>query len=238
MTLTEPITLAGTDSATQGRPSALPGRRLDDIFAARARADPARVAVRTLDDQIITYGELNDRAEAVADRLRRLGIGPDVPVGLCAARTIDMLVGMLGILKAGGAYVPIDPAYPPERVRFMLRDSAAAAIVADALGAKSLEDNHAPIMRIDRLDMMGDHEAVEPTRVRQKNDLAYVIYTSGSTGVPKGVLIEHANVVRLFEQTDAWFQFGSRDVWTLFHSICFDFSVWEIWGAWLYGASS
>ncbi len=98
----------------------LPGRRLDDVFTARASATPERVAVSTV-DQDVTYGQLNARAERVARRLRSLGVGPDVLVGLCVDRSVEMIVGMLGIVKAGGAYVSLDPTYPEERMRLLRR---------------------------------------------------------------------------------------------------------------------
>jgi amino acid adenylation domain-containing protein len=184
----------------------------------------------------LTYRELNERANQVAHFLRNLGVRPDVLVGICVDRSLDLVVGLLGILKAGGTYVPIDPQYPPERRAFMLQDSNSPIILTEQALAP---DSDMPNTKVVLLDKDWPTISREPTsnpRVPvQPEDLAYVIYTSGSTGTPKGTLVSHRNVVRLFEATGAWFGFDERDVWTLFHSCAFDFSVWELWGALFYG---
>jgi len=219
----------------------LPGGTLHEIFRERVRAAPGRVALSTPDEEI-GYGELDARSDRLADRLARLGVGPDVLVGLCARRTPEAIVGMLGILKAGGAYVPIDPDYPAERIAYLLEDCAAPIVVAardcaEAVGARA----GLVLISGDGIESGGASEPIEqaeppePRRAARGQDLAYVIYTSGSTGAPKGVEVEHRNLVRLFEQTDPWFGFDDGDTWALFHSISFDFSVWEIWGALLFG---
>lgn len=214
----------------------LPGKCLHEIFTAVALTHPDRVAVSTPEDDI-SYGELNARADRLSRMLQTLGVGPDVLVGLYVDRSIDMIVGLLAILKAGGAYVPIDPTYPAERVQLLVRDSAVSVIVSvSRIAAPGLDDCQAKIVMADQdpAPVGAELSDAPPARVSDGN-LAYVIYTSGSTGKPKGVLIEHRNVVRLLEKTRAWFGFDERDVWTMFHSISFDFSVWEIWGALLYG---
>jgi amino acid adenylation domain-containing protein len=146
---------------------------------------------------------------------------------------------MLGILKAGGAYVPIDPCYPAERIDYLLADCAAPIVVAAKDTAEVIDSRHPAIVWIERDEVVGpsarQFESGELPSEAAGHQLAYVIYTSGSTGKPKGVAVEHRNVVRLFEQTEPWFLFDHRDTWALFHSISFDFSVWEIWGALLYG---
>ncbi|MEO3808394.1 amino acid adenylation domain-containing protein [Sphaerisporangium sp. B11E5] len=219
----------------------LPGRCLHTIFRERARRAPDSVALST-PARTVTYGELDAWSDRLAGRLVERGVGPDVLVGLCARRSPEAIAGMLGVLKAGGAYVPIDPAYPAERVEYLLADSAAPIVVAAKDTAGVIGGRHASIVWIDGdedEDVAGPpsrepgHEAPRPEATG--GDLAYVIYTSGSTGRPKGVMVEHRNVVRLFEQTAAWFHFDHRDTWALFHSLSFDFSVWEIWGALLYG---
>jgi amino acid adenylation domain-containing protein len=217
----------------------LPGNCLHEIFRERARAAPDRIAVSTSGDAV-TYGELDRRSDLLAGRLAALGVRSDVLVGLCARRGTAAIVGMLGILKSGGAYVPIDPSYPADRVSYLLSDSAVPIVVADRDTAGTISGAHPAIVWLD-----GDRISLEPgttalasgdgARVSAGHDLAYVIYTSGSTGAPKGVMVEHRNVVRLFDQTEQWFHFDDRDTWSLFHSISFDFSVWEIWGALLYG---
>jgi amino acid adenylation domain-containing protein/non-ribosomal peptide synthase protein (TIGR01720 family) len=210
---------------------------LQHLFERQAERNPDAIAV-SCEENRLTYRELNRRANRLAGRLRALGVGPDVLVGLCVERSIEMVVGILAILKAGGAYVPLDPGYPRERLAFMLEDSAVRVLLTHEklradLPACSAAVLHFDIESKDFLTSDADdanlHSGVGP------DNLAYVIYTSGSTGKPKGVLISHRNVVRLFHATDPWFHFDHHDVWTLFHSYAFDFSVWEIWGALSYG---
>jgi len=211
---------------------------LHELFEAQAGRTPDAVAV-VFEGSSLTYRELDCRANQLARRLRALGVGPEVLVGLYMERSLEMVVGILGILKAGGAYVPLDPIYPKERISFILEDMEATIIVTDSKMAMALPPSSATIIAIDTLEADPGMES-EASRERlwsgaRPENLAYVIYTSGSTGKPKGVLISHRNVVRLFRATDAWFCFGQSDVWTMFHSYAFDFSVWELWGALLYG---
>ena len=192
---------------------------------------PGRVAV-VCDGVSLSYGELERRANGVALRLRSLGVERGVLVALRMERSLDLVVGILGILKAGGAYLPLDPAYPKERVEFMLADSRVRVVVTESAFASDFGDSATQLLLLD--EERGEAEQGPPGEVTP-DDLAYVIYTSGSTGKPKGVLISHYNVTRLFDATEGWFEFGEDDVWTLFHSYAFDFSVWEMWGALLYG---
>ncbi|HEU5229532.1 MAG TPA: amino acid adenylation domain-containing protein, partial [Ktedonobacteraceae bacterium] len=193
------------------------------------------------EEQHLTYAELNARANQVAHRLRQLGVGPETLVGLYLQRSLEMIVGLLGILKAGGAYVPLDPDYPIERIEYMLQDAQIPVLLTtSALSQKIAQQNLQPVYTI-CLESADEQKQLFRQPVNniavgsQPEDLAYVIYTSGSTGRPKGVQITHANVVRLFAATNPDFHFDRRDVWTMFHSYAFDFSVWEIWGALLYG---
>jgi amino acid adenylation domain-containing protein len=184
----------------------------------------------------LTYRELNQRANQLAHYLRALGVKPEVPVSICVERSLEMVIGILGILKAGGAYVPLDLAYPKERLAFILEDAQTPVLLTESSFLEKLPDHQAKVVYLDTDWGIIDQESTEnPTSGAQPDNLAYVIYTSGSTGKPKGVLVSHHNVVRLFEATHPWFRFDEKDVWTLFHSYAFDFSVWELWGALFYG---
>ncbi|MCU7645700.1 non-ribosomal peptide synthetase [Pseudomonas piscis] len=201
---------------------------------AQARVQPEATAL-IFQDQRLSYGELNQRANQVAHRLLALGVRPDQRVAICVERGLEMIVGLLGILKAGGAYVPIDPAYPRERIAYTLQDSAPVALLVQADTQALVSDLRVPLIDLDSRTLA--HEALDNPQVSGLTpaSLAYVIYTSGSTGLPKGVMVEHRNVARLFSATRDWFGFNWRDVWALFHSFAFDFSVWEIWGALVHG---
>ncbi|WP_047197779.1 non-ribosomal peptide synthase/polyketide synthase [Caldimonas brevitalea] len=210
---------------------------LHQRFEAQAAATPEGIALVHGEEQL-SYGEMNARANRLAHHLRKEhGIGPDSLVALCTERSVDMVVALLATLKAGGAYVPLDPAYASDRLLATLQDSQPRLVLLDARGRQALGQlDGLPV-----IDLQADapHWADGPTDNLdvgvQPQHLAYVIYTSGSTGQPKGVMVEHAQVARLFGATAAWFGFGSEDRWSLFHSIGFDFSVWEIWGALLHG---
>ena len=209
------------------------------LFEAQAATTPDAIAL-VFEQRSMSYGELNRRANQLAHRLIALGVGPDDRVALCLERGMDMVVALLATLKAGGAYVPLDPAYPAERLAYSLADSAPVAVITHTALAATLATSGAPVILLD-----GAHDKVRIAAQQETNpqvpglnasSLAYIIYTSGSTGMPKGVMVEHANVTRLFGATNDWFAFSRSDVWTLFHSFAFDFSVWEIWGALLHGA--
>ena len=194
-------------------------------------------------DERLSYRELDRRADRLAKCLRRLGVGPEKRVGLFVERSLDTVLGILGILKAGGAYLPLDPAYPAQRLAIMLADAQVAVLLTQedlASGVVTSVDDSIRMLHIDgdweqQSSRSGDTPITETPPVVQPGHLAYVIYTSGSTGTPKGTLVTHRNVTRLFASTDDWAELSDRDVWTLFHSSAFDFSVWEIWGALLYG---
>ncbi|WP_331744464.1 amino acid adenylation domain-containing protein [Streptomyces mirabilis] len=215
------------------------GTRLHDSFVQHAMTSPDRVALST-DDTVVRYGELNAAADRIAACLVALGVRPGTLVGLCARRTPDALVAMIAILKAGGAYVPLDPDYPAERLGFLLEDTAVPLVVATATGREALAGLHPAVLVVEdgHAVAVPDGPVVPeagPPAEPGPTDPVYVIHTSGSTGVPKGVVVEHRNVVRLFSQTAALFQLGPDDTWVLFHSLSFDFSVWEIWGALSHG---
>jgi amino acid adenylation domain-containing protein len=210
--------------------------RLDETFDAIALQFPDVVAV-VAPDRTLTYRELAQWSSCVAAQLRANGVRRGDFVGLVADRSADMIAGILGILKAGSAYVPIDPAYPRERIQFLTADSGVSVVATVQRVAESLKDWQGTRVYIDEADRVvvanrAPQPAVAPSN---REEIAYVIYTSGSSGTPKGVMVEHASVLRLFEATQPSFRFDHTDVWTSFHSASFDFSVWEIWGALLHG---
>ncbi|WP_246797359.1 non-ribosomal peptide synthetase [Burkholderia perseverans] len=205
------------------------------LFEAHAARTPEAVAV-VCDGQRLGYGELNARANRLAHRLIAAGVKPDDRVAICVERGLGMIVGLLAVLKAGAGYVPLDPAYPVERLAYTLNDSAPLAVLVQADTRDVLGELSVPVIAIDEAADASDARADNPDVPGvTSRSLAYVIYTSGSTGQPKGVMIEHRNVTRLFSATEAWFHFDASDAWALFHSFAFDFSVWEIWGALLHG---
>jgi amino acid adenylation domain-containing protein len=208
---------------------------LHELFEAQAVRTPNDIAV-VFEKQHLTYAELNARANQLAHYLRGLGVGPETLVGICMERSMNMVIGLLGILKAGGAYVPLEPTYPKERLSFMLQDTKTPVLLTQKGLVESMPCHQAKVVCLDTdWNQIAQESTQNPVSGATAGNLAYVIYTSGSTGTPKGVLVDHQNVARLFEATDNWFHFDKSDVWTFFHSYAFDFSVWELWGALLYG---
>ncbi|NEA29595.1 condensation domain-containing protein, partial [Actinomadura bangladeshensis] len=202
---------AGGKSAGEVERTTIPA-----LFEAQAAVRPDAPAV-TFEGVSWTYGEVNARANRLAHRLIGEGVGPEQFVALALPRSADLVVAILAVLKAGAAYVPIDPDYPEDRIAYMVEDAKPVLTLGpDDLDAAGYDDTNPGV-------------AVNPDHP------AYVIYTSGSTGRPKGVVVPHQNVVRLLRSTEQWFEFGPDEVWTLFHSYAFDFSVWELWGPLLYG---
>jgi amino acid adenylation domain-containing protein len=204
-------------------------------FEKQVEKTPDAIAL-VFEENHLTYRELNNRANQLAHYLQQHGVEPDRLVGICVDRSLEMIIGLLGILKAGGAYLPLDPAYPKERLQYLLGDSQVSAIVTTEKCLNSLSSHQAKIILLDSdWEVIAKESKENTTSAIALSNLAYVIYTSGSTGKPKGVLVTHYNVVRLFAATQDCYNFNQNDVWTLFHSYAFDFSVWEIWGALLYG---
>jgi non-ribosomal peptide synthetase component F len=167
---------------------------------AAKRPDAVAVAFR---DRTISYGELNSRANRLAYHLLGLGVGPDVPVALCAERGIELMVGLLAIHKAGGAYLPLDPAYPRERLAFMIEDAQAPVLLTQSHLEHLLSHHRAHVVMLDDEAAYAGRPAHNPPGRVSSSNLAYVIYTSGSTGKPKGVMLEHRNVVNFFTAMDA-----------------------------------
>ncbi|MEV0248806.1 amino acid adenylation domain-containing protein [Nocardia sp. NPDC050712] len=215
------------DTATPVDPAAT----LIGLFEDRVAQWPDAVAVTSGGGQL-SYRELDARAERVARTLSTHGVCPDSVVAVALPRSAELVVAILAVLKAGGAYLPIDPAYPPERLAFILGDAAPTVVLTDAATANSLPPSGVPHLLLEAAE--AESAVARAARPRPGN-LAYLIYTSGSTGRPKGVAVTHANVASLFLSTAAWCEFGPADVWAWCHSQAFDFSVWEIWGALLHG---
>ncbi|GAB3704759.1 hypothetical protein GCM10027592_36480 [Spirosoma flavus] len=212
-------------------------KTLVDLLAEQAHKTPSSVAV-TFGNELLTYQELDEQSNQLAHYLRKLGVVEESLVPICLTRSINMIVGILGILKAGGAYVPIDPDYPADRISYMLADLKATIAVTDAASRPMLEPMAEGVNLVcldqNKKAIHAESTTFVTTQLTPKS-LAYIIYTSGSTGRPKGVMIDHENVVRLFVNDAPLFDFGEQDVWTMFHSFCFDFSVWEMYGALLFG---
>ncbi len=209
------------------------------LIEAQVLRRPAAVAVectRNGATERLTYAELDARANRVAHTLRDAGVGRDARVALCLDRSVDTVIAILGVLKAGGAYLPIDPDYPDDRIEFTLRDAGAVFLLTDTARQGRLT-RLAPELRamtVAEAVAAGASDGAPGVAVAPR-DMAYVIYTSGSTGRPKGCMIEHRNVTRLLVNDRSAFDFNERDVWTVFHSFAFDFSVWELFGALIFG---
>ncbi|MGE5342713.1 MAG: non-ribosomal peptide synthase/polyketide synthase [Candidatus Omnitrophota bacterium] len=208
-------------------------KTIHQLFEDQVERTPDHVAVvgqKTF--CFLTYRQLNEECNRLAKQLIEKGIQPDSIVAIMMERSIEMIIAILGILKAGGAYLPIDVNAPQERKDFMLKDSAAACVCSGAHAGAPL---HGKISVGADLCVCPGAHAGAPLHLNKSSTIAYIIYTSGSTGKPKGVLINHRHVVRLLFNDRFQFDFTCRDIWTLFHSYCFDFSVWEMYGSLLYG---
>ena len=203
---------------------------LHELFEARVDREPEATAV-VFGDQRVTYRELEARANALAHRLIEVGVGRDSVVALVQDRSVDMVVAIVGVLKAGGAYLPIDPEAPADRVRYLLEDSRAAAVVTTSAHVGELEHRH-----VIAVDELRDRAAPRPPRRCEPHHLAYVIYTSGSTGQPKGVLVEHRNVVHFIFAEKESFAIRSSDAILQTSSYTFDASIDQIWLALTSGA--
>lgn len=208
------------------------GATLVDAFREVAQRDPLKAALWD-GKREMTYGELDQESSNVAAAIAAVGGGPGQYVGILVDRTVDTPVAILGVLKSGAAYVPLDPAYPRDRLRYVVADSRMGLLVGD--GTKIVSSGLGDLAIVDPADL---DKAAAPHTAIDRNDAAYVIYTSGSTGTPKGCIVSHGNVMALLESALPLFSFEPSDRWAIFHSHSFDFSVWELWGALLTGASA
>jgi nonribosomal peptide synthetase DhbF len=227
----------GRDAVT---PQELAGARtwtIPERFDRMVAASPDVVAV-VHDGETLTYRQLDARSNALARILVARGAAPERIVGLALTRGLDLVVGVLAVFRSGAAYLPLDPGYPAQRLALMVADAAPVCVVASP-GVDVPRPDGVPLLTLDDPLLAGVSTAPVTDADRHApllpENAAYVIYTSGSTGVPKGLVVSHANVVRLLEAGHRVFEFGPDQVWSLFHTYAFDFSVWEMWAPLLYG---
>lgn len=212
-----------------------PYETLHRSFERQADRTPDAIAVQFGSNRL-TYRELDERSNQLARLLSVRGLERDSLVAICLERSLELIVSMLAVVKAGAGYLPLDPSYPSERLRFLLEDANPSVILTEGALAGLVGQNGKSIICVDKdRDLIAVQQGSRLHDRASLDNLAYVIYTSGSTGKPKGVMVSHRNVSRLLLATAPWFNFDSADVWTLFHSAAFDFSVWEIWGCLLTG---
>lgn len=217
---------------------------ISELFESQVFKGPENTAL-VFEGQKISYNHLNQKSNQLARFIRNQYLAKtgkeltsDTLVALCLDRSPELVIGILAVLKAGGGYVPIDPGYPQDRIDYLLEDTHAELVLSKRhlVEREKLDfpENKLLIVDLDESFFLSEISSNLPVYGRGQ-DLAYVIYTSGTTGRPKGVMQTHHNVIRLFTSSDHLFGFDEKDVWTLFHSYVFDFSVWELWGALLYG---
>ncbi|WP_157108499.1 non-ribosomal peptide synthetase, partial [Aldersonia kunmingensis] len=222
---------AGPDTAAEST--------LVALFDAAVARHPESLALR-FGEVGLSYRELDERVNRLSRVLIDAGVGPESLVAVALPRSIDLVVALLATVKAGGGYLPVDPTYPADRIAYMLTDAAPVCVVTTSDREIDLLDG-LPLVEIDRIDLsdVSPEPITEADRLAplRPQNVAYVIYTSGSTGRPKGVPVPHRNVVKLFANTQSTFGFDHSDVWTMFHSYAFDFSVWELWGPLLNGGT-
>ncbi|WP_189532187.1 condensation domain-containing protein, partial [Streptomyces roseolilacinus] len=213
-------------------------RTVHGLFEERVARAPGAVAV-VAGGEVLTYAEVDARANRLARHLRGLGVGPESLVGVCLERGVDLVPTLLGVLKSGAAYVPLDTAHPVERLGYVLADAGVRTVVTTEAQVGLLAgvfDGESVVLDRDGA-VLDAYEATPPESLSGPDSAIYVIYTSGSTGRPKGVTLTHANVVRLMATAQEHYAFDETDVWSLFHSYAFDVSVFEMWGALLHGGT-
>ncbi|HUZ95886.1 MAG TPA: amino acid adenylation domain-containing protein [Edaphobacter sp.] len=209
---------------------------IHQLFEAQAKRTPDTIAVVSETEQL-TYGELNRRANQLAQHLRALGVGPEVMVAICLERSLELVIGLLGVLKAGGVYVPLDPAYPQERLAFMLRDAQAPVLLTWERSALGWAEENAKIICLDSgWEMIARESDENPGNPVRPENLAYVVYTSGSTGPPKGVQVSHSAIAGHCQNVQTTYELDSRDVVLQFCSSSFDVSLEEILPTLMIGA--
>jgi amino acid adenylation domain-containing protein len=203
-------------------------------FEVQAARVPDAIAL-VFEGHQLSYRELDRRATQLAHFLLRSLTAQESRIAICLERSLEMIVAILAILKTGSAYVPLDPGYPKDRISFQLQDCGATLLLTQASILDRLPEFAGAVVLLDDWQQFRSESELPVKVATDPDNLAYVIYTSGSTGRPKGVGVTHANVIRLFAATKAWYGFNESDVWNMFHSYAFDVSVWELWGAMLHG---
>ncbi|WP_158000850.1 amino acid adenylation domain-containing protein [Pseudoalteromonas sp. TB41] len=205
--------------------------RIEQAFSVQVKCNSDAVAL-TLESQQVSYGELQMLANQYTRALQEAGVKPGDKVGICVMRSPQLIALMLATMHAGAVYVPMDPSYPAERLQYTVADAAMALVIGEC---PSCEETN--IMSLEAFTLAASTQSNAPVQSSSSDagQAAYMIYTSGSSGKPKGVMVPHRNVISLLAATKDNFSLSGQDVWTLFHSTAFDFSVWEIWGALLTG---
>lgn len=209
---------------------------IHQLFESQVERTPNAIAILFENEQL-TYQQLNHRANQLSHYLQKLGVKPEVLVGICLERSPETIVGFLAILKAGGAYVPLDPTYPQERLAFMLDDAQVGVLITQTYLIERLPPHKAHVICLDRdWEAISPEDKLNPSNSTNANNLAYAIYTSGSTGQPKGVAVTHRSVNRLVCNTN-YIEIQSRDRIAQVSNTAFDAATFEIWGALLHGAT-
>lgn len=208
---------------------------IHELFEATVTRSPNAIAV-IFEDEQLTYGELNHRANQLADYLRLLGVKPEVLVGICVERSLEMVIGILGILKAGAAYVPLDPSYPQERLALILDDVKPLVLLTQKHLVAELPLSEAQVVCLDECEY-AQHSQENSSRSVTAENLAYVIYTSGSTGTPKGVLITHQALVNHSIAAAKTYELQPEDRILQFASVSFDVAAEELFSSWLSGST-
>jgi amino acid adenylation domain-containing protein len=209
---------------------------LHELFEERVRRGPEAMAVE-FEGQQLTYGELNRRANQLGHYLRKLGVGPEVRVGICMERSLAMVEALLGIVKAGGAYVPLDPVYPAERLRYMLEDAHVFVLVTQSQFAGTLPSGRFRVVVLEASSQLLRAEGAQNlTNLSTADNLAYVIYTSGSTGTPKGVMVSHRAIVNHLQWRQKAYPLAASDRFLHKAALSFDIAAWEIFAPLVAGA--
>ncbi|MDE5120026.1 MAG: amino acid adenylation domain-containing protein, partial [Trichodesmium sp. St19_bin1] len=202
---------------------------IHQLFEEQVEKNPDAVAV-VFEEQKLTYCQLNSKANQLAHHLQTLGVKPEMLVGICVERSVEMVVGILAILKVGGAYVPLDPNYPTSRLNYMVEDAQLSMILTQEKWQHHLSDTKASVICLDTdSEIINQQSQQRPENQVTANQLAYVIYTSGSTGQPKGVTIPHQGLLNLVFWHQRTFEVKSSDKGSQIAGVGFDACVWEIW---------